>query len=336
MAVLRNTLDADENTTLYEWLCFWFKTYKQHKIKNTTYDDYSTTIERHIAPKIGSIPLMELTGDILQEFFNEEKASGNLVTGEAMSNKSIKNMKNVLNAALAKAVDFDILPKNPMNTVEILPVEKKEMIVFTIEEEEKFTNWLLERKFSGTYDFALFIALRFGLRSGEILALTYGSFDFDAMVLRVRNRVCRVKNRNSEGGGKTFLELSSPKTRESMRDIPFTEKFAEIAKAYFKTRGAKSNIKSNYIFSSKSGDFSDPSTLNKYFHTKLEECGIKKKMRLHDLRHTFATRAIEHNVDIKSLSVILGHTSVQFTLDRYAHVLGDQKRATMETLLSDL
>ena len=329
---------ADEDTTLTDWIRYWFKKYKLPKIKSSTHDDYYTVIERHIIPKIGNVKLFELSADILQDFFNEEAESGNLSTGEGLSKKSIKNIRNVLNSAITKAADLDIIAKNPMRLVEIPPLEKPEMTVLSVEEERRLLNHLINTGFEGTYDFAIFLADKFGMRNGEVAALTFGSFDFDNMVIKVRSRIIRVRNKNieSESDSKTYLELSTPKTRESLRDIPFNEKFAEIAKEYFKAKSPRSNKKDNFIFMSKNNENADPHTINKYFQRKLRELGINKKIRFHDLRHTFATRAIEHNVDIKSLSVILGHTSVQFTLDRYAHVLGDQKRATMDILLSDL
>jgi len=93
---------------------------------------------------------------------------------------------------------------------------------------------------------------------------------------------------------------------------------------------------SEYIFLSDTGNVADPATVNKYFRKRLKYFGINDdNLHFHCLRHTFATRAIEKNVDIKTLSVLLGHSSVQFTLDRYAHVLSDQKRKTMEMLLED-
>ena len=176
------------------------------------------------------------------------------------------------------------------------------------------------------------------MRSGEIAALTFSDIDFENKLIRVRHRINRVRNydKSTPDEPQTILELSTPKTKDSMRDIPFNDTFARLAKEYFKSCFPRSNKGSNFIFISKTGGYADPHTINKYFRRKLRELGIDKDVRFHDLRHTFATRAIEKKVDIKSLSVILGHTSVQFTLDRYAHILEDQNRSTMETLLADL
>ena len=327
-----------EDTCLSDWMRFWFKTYKTPNIKNTTYDDYNSSIERHIIPAIGSTRLSEINSFILQDFFNRESESGNITTGGALSPKSVHNMRNVLNAALNKAAIMEYIPKNPMIAVEIQPLEKKEMTVLTVEEEQRLIGHLIRNNFSGKYDFAIFLALTLGLRNGEICALKFGSFDFSEMIVKIRSRVTRVNNRNitSDTDPKTYLESASPKTKESMRDIPFNDKFAETVKNYFKTLAPRSYSKDNYILISKNGNPASNSSVNHYFQAKLRELGIKKKMTFHDLRHTFATRAIENNVDIKALSVILGHASVQFTLDRYAHVLSDHKRSTMDTLLSNV
>ena len=333
---MTTTTNITKNTTLANWLHYWFSQYKMPIIKNSTYDDYSAMIDKHIIPKLGDIKLKDLSPDKLQTFFNEKKESGNLVDGSGLSNKSVKSIYNLLRAALTKATDLDVIPKNPMRTVEILPLEKVDMIVLTAEEEAMLTNYLINTHFEGKYDFAIFLAMKCGLRNGETSALKYGCFDFNEYVIHIRSRVKRIKSRDENSRFKTYMEIAPPKTKESNRDIPFNDRFAEITKAYFKSRFPQSNHKDYFLFQSNTGSVADPGTVNRYFQTKLREVGIKKKMRFHDLRHTFATRAIEKHVDIKSLSVILGHTSVQFTLDRYAHVLADQKRATMETMLSDL
>ena len=326
-----------DETTLIEWLHYWFNTYKLPVVKSTTRDDYLNTIDNHIAPNIGDIPLVKLTSDDLQRFFNEERDHGNLISCGEMSKKSIRNMRNTLNSALIKAVDLDIIPKNPMHPVEIQPLDKPEMTILTPEEENKIIKHLLSNNFKGKYDFAIFLALKLGLRNGEAAALKFGSFDLSKKSVYIQKRITRVKNLSQqENAPKTYLEISTPKSKQSIREIPFNDRFAAITQEYFNSCYPRSNHKDFYIFLSDTGSAADPTTISKYFQTMLREIGIKKKVRFHDLRHTFATRAIEKKVDIKTLSVLLGHTSVQFTLDRYAHVLGDQKRSAMDTMLSDL
>lgn len=325
-----------ENTTLEEWLRYWLCRYKLATIKDTTRDDYITTIERHIVPFMGSVPLSELNADIIQQFINSLYENGNILTGKSLSNKSVSNMKNMLNSALQKAVDLDYIPKNPVNAVEIKRAVKPEITVLERKDEEILEEGLEENNFSGKYDMAIYLALKLGLRNGEAAALMWKDIDFADRTIHIRRRVKRVKNMDScTGAPRTILQVAAPKSKESVRDIPFNSSFGKTLRDYTERKSVGGEHRSEYIFLSDTGGVADPTTINNYFKRRLLDFEIMSQdLHFHCLRHTFATRAIEKNVDIKTLSAILGHTSVQFTLDRYAHVLSDQKRKTMELILA--
>lgn len=337
-----NKFNYTEDTTLEEWLNFWFYTYKIGNIKDSTRDDYMTDINCHILTYMGSYKLSEISSDILQTMFNELYESGNIKTGNGLSPKSVLNIKNILFSAFQKAVSLDYITKNPCIDVEIKRAVKPDIIVLTNEEEQILKNGLISENFSGKYDMAIYLSLKLGLRNGEVSSLKWKDFDLNERVLHVRRRVKRVKNINKIGNApSTILQVGTPKTKESNRDIPFTQEFLNIIQEYmmknsYRGKSGVSHTRSEYIFISDTGDVADPATVNKYFQKRLKHFGINNdNLHFHCLRHTFATRAIEKNVDIKTLSAILGHSSVQFTLDRYAHVLADQKRKTMETLLNE-
>ena len=126
----------------------------------------------------------------------------------------------------------------------------------------------------------------------------------------------------------------SSKSKKSIRDIPINEELCrEIISYNVKTNHRAYN--DNYLLRSSIGGPAEPKTLQETFKRILKEAGVNDA-NFHALRHTFATRAIEKGVDVKTLSVLLGHASVNFTLDRYAHVLDRQKRETMDILLNGI
>lgn len=326
-----------EETTIAEWLHHWLVRYKIPTIKETTRDDYITTIDQHIIPALGNYTVSEICTDIIQEFFNEQYKSGNLQTGGALSNKSIVNMKNILSSAMQKAVDLDFISKNPVNAVELKRVINPDITVLERCDEKALIEKLEKDRFSGKYDFAIYLGLKLGLRNGEVAALQWNDIDFSGKIIHIRRRVKRVKNLNAAPNEPhTILQIAPPKSKQSARDIPFSGDFEKTLRSYFEHNTVSGKRKSAYIFLSNTGDVADPTTINNYFKRRLKELSIPNNdIHFHCLRHTFATRAIEKNVDIKTLSTLLGHSSVQFTLDRYAHVLTDQKRRTMELILND-
>lgn len=326
-----------DKTTVAEWLHHWLNRYKMPTIKETTRDDYINTIDRHIIPVLGNYTVAEIDPDTIQQFFNDQYICGNLRTGEGLSNKSIVNMKNILSSALQKAVDLDYIIKNPVNAIELKRVMKPDITVLNRIEERMLITKLESENFCGKYDFAIYLGLKLGLRNGEVAALKWSDIDFTSKIIHIRRRVKRVKNINAAPNEPhTILQISTPKSKESSRDIPFSGDFEQKLKFYFSRNTISRKSKTEYIFLSNTGYVADPTTINNYFKRKLRELSIpSKEMHFHCLRHTFATRAIEKNVDIKTLSSLLGHSSVQFTLDRYAHVLTDQKRKTMELILND-
>ena len=166
-----------------------------------------------------------------------------------------------------------------------------------------------------------YIELATGLRRGELLGLKWSDIDFANRVIRVQRQVARISGEIVE---------APLKTKNSYRNISISEDTVEVLKAQ------REKTNSEYVFPSPNGGLISPDSVNHMLQRVLERAGLPK-VRFHDLRHTFATIALQNGVDIKTVSGMLGHYSAGFTLDTYAHVTtAAQKEAanTMGNVLS--
>jgi integrase len=164
-----------------------------------------------------------------------------------------------------------------------------------------------------------------GIRLGELCALRWRDIDLEAGTMYIGNTVSRIRNFQSVES-KTMLHIGTPKSKTSTRKIPLPGFLLELAKEL------KPGIKSeeHFILSNKNTPF-EPRVYQKLYKRILKDTGIKDR-KFHAIRHTFATRALEVGVDIKTLSEILGHSNVTITLNIYAHSLMEQKKAAIEKL----
>lgn len=155
-----------------------------------------------------------------------------------------------------------------------------------------------------------------GLRRGELLGLKWSDVDLDAGVIRVKRQVARVDGQIVE---------APLKTKNSYRTVAISQQAAEV----LKQQKAKTN--GEYVFPSPNGGPISPDSVNNMLKRVLARAGIPR-VRFHDLRHTFATVALQNGVDIKTVSGMLGHFSAGFTLDTYAHVTTAAQKEAAQTM----
>lgn len=326
--------DISPDMTLTQWLLHWFETYVVRNVKRSTAVSYQGIINNHIAPKIGSYKLCELNIDILQTFFNTEADSGN-AKGGGLSPKTLQNIKRMLHKALKKAAELELVTKNYSDYVDIPSVDYAEMRVLTVEEEQRLVSVLTRS--DNPMDLGMLIALALGLRLGEVLGLQWRDIDTKNKVVHIRRTVNRLPTLDDPHH--TEMVIGTPKSKKSKRDIPITDDFLKLFKKFTARTHMRYGSRSDedYIFHGlKASKPCEPKNMQRHFKkVVIEELDIKGAT-FHSLRHTFATRAIEKGVDVKTLSELLGHSDVSITLNRYAHVLDEHKRNTMAILLSSV
>ncbi len=309
--------------TVGTWMDVWFENVAKVKVRPSSHQTYKGYIDNHIKPSIGKIPLEKLTTMELQKFYRKLLTSSRVERIEAkhqpkgLSAKTVRNINQVISSAMDFAMAQKIISENPCRAVALPKIEHKEMQTIPAEQLHAF---LTEAKATGVYEM-YYIELATGLRRGELLGLKWEDIDMKQGIIRIRRQVARI-------GGK--IVKAPLKTKNSYRTVTISPQAVEVLKAQ------KTKTNDQYVFPSPNGGPISPDSVNNMLKRVLERAGIPK-VRFHDLRHTFATLALQNGVDIKTVSGMLGHFSAGFTLDTYAHVTtAAQKEAAqaMESVLN--
>ena len=295
-----------------DWLQFWYENHCKPKIRPTTQATYESRIRLHIIPEIGHIPLNKLTQNDLQQFYGRVKKNGRKshteLYGEGLSDRMVRMCHATCRSALEKAVQDGLIRVNPAIGCKLPPKKAREMQVLTRDALQRF---LIQAQAEGYYELFL-LELATGLRRGELMALQWDDLDFKTGVLTVNKQVYDVKGE---------LLVSKPKTKASIRKIVLPPAVVEVLREY------KEMVHSRWMFPSpvKEDMPLGPGVVRKRLQLILEHAGCKH-VRFHDLRHTFATLALENGMDVKTLSAMLGHVSAATTLDIYTHITDDMQR----------
>ncbi len=288
----------------------WLAVVKQTK-KMSTYVKYTQVYKNHIEELFQNVPLSEMTDAAVKEKLFQKRGGSN-----AMSDSLLKSIYCILNQAL-KFASENYSVAMPSLKKSVFADKKKPVQALSIKEQIKLFTVLWHDM--DIFKLAVFLCLHTGLRLGELCALKWADIDLANRILTVDRTVQRLP---VEGHGhKTILWEGEPKSGCSRRDIPLSE---ELAGLLIQFQNGK-----EYIFG---GDRPlEPRTMQNHFKKILGEAGLPDK-NFHMLRHTFATNCVEGNVDVKSLSELLGHSDVRITLNRYVHSSIDAKRKHIGSL----
>ncbi|MDD5835615.1 MAG: tyrosine-type recombinase/integrase [bacterium] len=289
------------NYYIYKWL-----EGKKDKIKKSSYATYLNKVKKHLLPDLGECQVNIINREFIEEYLKNKAIflETNTVHELGMILKQIIK-ENTLN------IDFDI------------PIKKKKPIeVFQSEEIKRLENNTLIS--DNPYILGIGLSLYTGIRIGELCALKKENFDLDNQLIYINHTLIRVNSDNYST--KTQVILDDPKTANSNRVVPIANKLLVPLKEYL----AKIP-NDNYYFLTNSYHYMEPrSYYNKYLYY-LKKWGIKKH-KFHTLRHTFATNAIEKNMDVKALAEVLGHSNVSITLNLYVHPSINYKRECIDKI----
>lgn len=290
--------------------------YKKEQVKPRTFMRYEDIINKYINVNIGSKDLSTVDHKCIQWMLGKLHKKN---SSEPLAASSINAVISVLNLGFEYACDLGLIDNNPCIRIKRLPINGNKSQAFAKSDQVKLERYIASSE-NRSY-FGVLLCLYTGLRIGELLALKWSDFDIESGTLYVKKTVYR---RNVREIDEESL-LSSPKTMSSERIIPLPYHIKDM----LVERMVNSN--SEYIVSNSSGRPMLTRTYQKTFKRICNECGVKP-LNFHSLRHTFATRAMESGMDIKTLSEIMGHKSAMITLNRYAHSMLETKIAMMNRL----
>ena len=285
-----------------EWIDFWYKYFSSPKLRPTTQATYENRIYGHIIPSVGKIPLSKLTQNDLQQFYAKLKRTGRKVNvelkGTGVSDRMVRSCHALCRSSLEKAVEEGLITRNPSIGCKLPPKKNGEMKVLTQNEIVRLLNQAYDE---GYYEMFL-LELTTGMRRGEILGLKWRDLNLETGELNIKRQL-------------TTKGISVPKTKSSIRTVLLPPDMLDLL------REMKKAAKYDWIFPSpvKEGEPRNPTAITKRFRIMLERAHCKH-VRFHDLRHTFATMALENGMDVKTLSAMIGHVSSETTLNIYSHV----------------
>ena len=307
------------NSSVEQIFIKWLKDEKI-RVKQSTYAKYYDIVHKHIIPKLGQMKVKKLNIDILNGFVSEKYNNGRLDGKGGLSEKTVSDIVTILKQGLKGHCNFDLneisKPKVPKNNVTVLPKEN--------------TDKLINYMGLGVtpLKIGILLALYTGIRLGELCALKWEDIDLSSGVIKINKTMQRIKNTDKNATTKTKIIIDTPKSDTSIREIPIQQILIDILSKYKQANHIKANA---YILTGKVNKYVEPRLYQYKYKHFLEIMGIDDT-KYHSLRHTFATNANENGFDTKSLSEILGHSNVQFTLEKYVHPNIIQKRSQMEKL----
>ena len=300
-------------TTYIDWLIHWLENYIRASVKIRTYERYRLIIEQHIKDKIGGIELDGLSPLILQSFITELLLNGNRKTGKGLSANSVNAVISVIQSSRKTAHILGLTNEYTADKLKRPKLTEKPVECFSLAEQKRIEQAIMNGKKDKLY--GILLCLYSGLRIGELIALQWNDIDFVKGILTV-SKSCY--------DGKDGLIIDEPKTATSRRVIPLPKQLLPILK------GIKKRSDSPFVVSANGKPVSVRS-YQRSFELLLKKLNIPHK-GFHSLRHTFATRALECGMDVKTLSEILGHKNPTVTLNRYAHSLMEHKADMMNRL----
>ena len=294
-----------EQTTFHTWAHHWLQTECKPYVKPGTYWLYQRNLSLHLLPALGTLFLHEVGEEILQQLA--------LTLQEKLAPSTVAGIFRLLRAILRAAHRKGFLKGEPP-TVKLRKPAVSPPRVLTCTEQRKLESASLR---SG--EPAILIALYTGLRVGELCGMKWADVDLHHHVLTVQRTASRI--RLPEGGTQTGL--AAPKTEGSVRAIPFP--------AFLSSVLTKLPRKNEFVFPGENGNCLDVRSMQYRLEHLAKKEGLSG-IHMHTLRHTYATRCLEKQIGVETLSALLGHSSPAITLRYYAHTTLEQKKHCIRRL----
>lgn len=285
-------------------------------IRPSTHAMYKALIDAHINPRLGALELRKLTPAKLNTFYGDLLADGRKDGKGGLSQQTVFKIHATLRKALAAAVKWGDLPRNVADLAD--PPKGKvtgtKMHTWTASEVGAFLSFVAEDRLYAAY----LLLVTTGLRRGELLGLRWKAVDLDAKRIAVHETIISINYK---------VAFSTPKTARGRRSVALDEMTAQVLREHRRrqveertTLGMPWPTADDLLFSNLEGEPLQPSDFSDRFDRLVKNSKLPR-IRLHDLRHTHATLALQAGIAAKVVSERLGHSTVSMTLDTYSHVI---------------
>jgi integrase len=313
---LQGTLVTAPAQTLKDYLEHWLDEVQKPAIRTSSYVKYRKIIHTYIIPVIGKVQLQKLTPQRVQSLYTSKLKEG-------LSPKTVQSIHGVLHKALDNAVKWNLIARNICDVVSPPRVPQTEKQVLTVQQARMLLNHVKEHRL----EVLLTVALTTGMRRGEILALRWSDINLEEGSIQVKRTVDYITHYG-------YVE-TEPKTARGRRKILLSSFVVEMLNAHRSAqmeeryKAGDKWIDKNLVFCGLLCDFFNPNYLLRVFKKILEDAGLPR-MRFHDLRHSAATILLSMNVHPKVVQEMLGHSTINMTLDTYSHVLPSMQKDIAE------
>lgn len=313
----KKTLVIPVSTSLSEWIDYWLNDVKSIKCEETTLYGYRNIINNHIVPELGKYKLQEITPKIINKYF-KFKLDSNLTKA------TVRKHYDLLKDVFKQAVNEDKILKNPIDKIEPIKKEIKEMNFYTIDQ----LRILFELVENDRMEIVIKLAGMLGLRREEIAGLKWNSIDFE-------NNTITISEARTQAGKNTIKK--GTKNKSSYRTLHAPE---EILNILLKIKSYQENQKNilkddyideGYVMVWENGQPYRPNYLSDLFKKIITDNNLPP-LRLHDLRHTFASIANQLGVSLYDISKALGHSQVGTTSQIYTHEFDKTHKQAINTI----
>lgn len=296
------------------------KCWQQEKkllVKKSTISAYLLLTENHLIPVFGEN--RQITEPEVQEFVFQKLKEG-------LSQKSIKDILIVLKMILKFGSKKGYLNYEPFDIQFPTVRDNQQLEVLSRADQKKIMNHIQDHF---TFrNLGVFLCLSTGLRIGEVCALRWEDIDVVNGMVSINKTIQRIYSIEN-GVRKTELIIDSPKTKNSIREIPLSRDLLRILKPM------KKIVNSSFFVLTNESKPTEPRTYRNYYKNLMKDLGIPH-LKFHGLRHSFATRCIESKCDYKTVSVLLGHSNISTTLNLYVHPNTEQKKKAINQMFRSL
>ena len=306
--------DEPRMPTFGAYADLWLKTYAKVACKDSTVEGYKGVLRNYLRPRIATKLLKDIKRDEIKLMISE------MIEAD-LSRSTIKNALSVLRGIFNQAIEDAIVESNPAARLgrftRAAKTSEKKGVSLTSEEIEAFLNAAKEL-FPEFYPLFL-TALRAGLRRGELVALQVGDLQFGSdendrnRYIFVQHNYVRRKHTSTKSKKSRRVDMS-----RELRRVLMEIRDARLLAAY---QQGKVDVSGELLFPGPDGGILDPDNLyHRYFVPVLAKAGIRK-IRLHDLRHTFGSLLIQNGASLTYVKEQMGHASIQLTVDIYGHLV---------------